>query len=42
MFLLNKSYLSIFDLVNSGFSMITILCKFVYPYKPPCTISIRL
>ena len=42
MLYLSKSYLSILNLVNSGFSMIAILCEFIYPYKFPCAITIRL
>lgn len=39
---LSKRNFSILNLVYSGFSMITILCKFVYPYQSPCAITIRL
>ena len=37
-----KRNFSIFNLVYSSFSMVTILCEFVNPYQSPCAITIRL
>lgn len=37
-----KINFSIFSLVYSIFSMVTILCEFVNPYQSPCAIAIRL
>ena len=41
-FYLSKDYFSIPNLINSCFSVITILYEFIYPYKFPCAVSIRL